>query len=115
MDDTQFLKGFDHYYDNYCLGLKKQANQALRQFMCDFDKLCPTLKTQLLEQLCFQLYEQQAPTVKKLLNRGNGSLPYELGWHVQQYPQTSQTEDLASYYLAQGVVIAPPVCIYYQK
>lgn len=79
-----FCDGLNTYLNLYEKGLKKQANQLIKNFI-------KTLETNLdqkslnliLERFCYELCDKKQHD--QLKSRGNGSLPYELNRLIWQY------------------------------
>ncbi len=83
MTYTDFINGVNEYYRLYNLGLKKQGNAYLREFVQKFRQIPEYGKNAVLNEFCRFVCDTNDG--KTLLQRGNGSLPYEINRIVWEY------------------------------
>lgn len=79
-----WMSGLTLYLDGYEKGLKKQANAYISKFVTGFEHSVSKEDLQsVLEQFCREICDEGKHS--RLLNRGNGSLPYDIGRVVWNY------------------------------
>ncbi len=80
---AEFINGVNEYYRLYNLGLKKQGNAYLREFVQKFRQRPEDEKNEVLNDFCRFVCDTEDG--KALLERGNGSLPYEVNRIIWEY------------------------------
>lgn len=95
MNYSIFIKHlYDDYVDLYEKGLRKEANKSLRDFFILFDNLEKDETDKLLHKFCEDFCDNDIDQVKRLAERGNGALPYELAKRVLAYLEKCYEDDL---------------------
>jgi len=80
---AEFLSGVNEYYRLYGTGLKKRGNAYLKEYIKKFRARPKEERDAILNEFCRFVCDGEEG--KKLLERGNGELPFELRSVVSEY------------------------------
>lgn len=83
MTYQEFMSKLETYNEYYQTGLKKKANSYLKDFLADFSRnVDEKEQMEIIHQLCREICDSQER--HWLLERGHGTMPYELHEQVKE-------------------------------